>query len=156
ADALAEDLAAFVEGRPIAARPPTLRYVLGLAIRRNKAAAAAIFVALVALLAGGAVFVRSIESARRRAGEARLTAEAIERRAERLLDSVLFELRDELEPMGRLDALDKVATGALEYYRTLPVETMPPAEQRRVGVARRNLADVLVGEGRLPEALASD
>src|SRR5207253_1276901 len=36
ADALAQDLDAFLEGRPIAARPPTLGYLFKLAIRKHK------------------------------------------------------------------------------------------------------------------------
>ena len=61
---LAEDLEAYATGRPIAARPPTLGYLLRLAIRRNKALAGTVAVAvlLVAVVTG----VFSVLARRRR------------------------------------------------------------------------------------------
>jgi tetratricopeptide (TPR) repeat protein/serine/threonine protein kinase len=86
AEALARDLEAFLEGRPIAARPPTVGYLVGLAVRRNKAAAA-FAAALVALAVGAAplvLFVRdraaraareaAVETARARVAETRAEA----------------------------------------------------------------------------------
>src|SRR5207245_847861 len=47
AAALAEDLAAFLDGRPIAARAPALATVLALAVRRHRALAGTIAAAIV-------------------------------------------------------------------------------------------------------------
>jgi len=52
ADALAQDLELFLEGRPIRARPPSVGYLLGLALRRNRAASLLGTLAL-ALVVGG-------------------------------------------------------------------------------------------------------
>ena len=50
AAALAADLDALLNGRPVSARPPTMRYLLGLAIRRNKPLSITILTAGLALL----------------------------------------------------------------------------------------------------------
>ncbi len=57
--ALEQDLTAFLEGRPIAARPPTLRYRLALAARRRRALVAGIAVAAVAVAAAVVPAVRT-------------------------------------------------------------------------------------------------
>jgi formylglycine-generating enzyme required for sulfatase activity len=57
AAALAADLDAFIEDRPIAARPPTLGYVLRLAIERNKPLAATIAAALLTTFVLGAIAI---------------------------------------------------------------------------------------------------
>ncbi len=72
---LASDLEAFLEGRPIAARPPTLGYVLGLAVRRHKALAATLAVALALAIAGTGLFVARERALRQEAVEARGLAE---------------------------------------------------------------------------------
>ncbi len=104
ADALAADLRAFLEGRPIAARAPRLRHHLRSAIRRHKPLA-------VTLLLAGTVIVGStiyyVESLGRQEAEARLqhyvanitAAEAALRlhdadTAARLLDSAPEEFRN--------------------------------------------------------------
>jgi formylglycine-generating enzyme required for sulfatase activity len=64
ADDLARDLDAFLDGRPIAARPPSLGYVLRLAVRRNKAVSATVAGALLALVAVVVYFLGSLASER--------------------------------------------------------------------------------------------
>ncbi|MGC4120190.1 MAG: serine/threonine-protein kinase [Myxococcales bacterium] len=81
AAALADDLDAFLEGRPISARPPTLRYLAGLAIRRNKPLALSIAAALLVLAAGGVAFLTREVSLRRQAEHS--LAEAFAEKAKR-------------------------------------------------------------------------
>lgn len=57
AAALASDLAAFLAGRPIQARPPGLVYLLRLLVRRHRAAVAVALVGLIALLGVGVAYV---------------------------------------------------------------------------------------------------
>ena len=76
ADALARDLAAFLEGRPIVARPPTLGYVLALAIRRNRALTALALGAVMVVLALVGGFVSREHELRRAAEAERAAAEA--------------------------------------------------------------------------------
>ncbi|MBI3185043.1 MAG: protein kinase [Myxococcales bacterium] len=84
-DALARDLEAFLEGRPISARPPTLWYLLGLAVRRNRALAAAIAIALLTGVAGTVAFVRR-EARLRSVAEVNL-ARVYEERAKQLFEA---------------------------------------------------------------------
>jgi WD40 repeat protein/serine/threonine protein kinase len=67
ADALAADLQAFLDGRPIAARPPTLGYHLRMAVRRHRAVAAVAAVAVLLLGAGLALHVVRLSSKERAA-----------------------------------------------------------------------------------------
>ncbi|MDJ0975428.1 MAG: serine/threonine-protein kinase, partial [Planctomycetota bacterium] len=62
AEALAADLRAYLEGRPIAARPPSFAYHLRSAIRRHRALSATILVAFVALVASTAYYVTTLQS----------------------------------------------------------------------------------------------
>ena len=71
AAALAADLDAWLEGRAISARAPTLAYVSSLWLRRHRAAATAVAVALVAGLLGTVSFVVNLEQARLEASAAR-------------------------------------------------------------------------------------
>ena len=64
ASALADDLQRFLEGRPLAAVPPTRRYLAGRFVRRHRAGIAAAAVAMVALLGGLAVSVHGLMQAR--------------------------------------------------------------------------------------------
>jgi serine/threonine protein kinase len=162
AEALAQDLDAFLAGRPIAARPATLGYVLSLAVRRNKVAAAAIAGALLAILVGAAVFVAGIERAREReelarraAEESRARAEENRARAEDLLGFMLFDLKDRLDPLGRLDILEGVVAKAKAYYDSLPVEGRTAAEEGKHAAALVSIGQVLEFRSRPEEALAS-
>lgn len=65
ADALAGDLRAFLEGRPISAHPPGLLYYLRLAVRRNAALAGTIGAALFVVLASTVYYVLDLDRARR-------------------------------------------------------------------------------------------
>ncbi len=75
ADDLAEDIDAFLEGRPIAARPPTLGYVLKLAVKRHTALAATLVAALVVVVAATGVFLARERGLRRDAEVAQAAAE---------------------------------------------------------------------------------
>lgn len=70
ASALAEDLEAFLEGRPIAARPPTFAYLARLALARHRVEAATVLAASIALALGAAGYVRSIDRERGRTSDA--------------------------------------------------------------------------------------
>jgi serine/threonine protein kinase len=148
AEELAADLDAFLEGRPIAARPPTLGYVLLLALRRNRPIAATIAVALLAAVAGTALFVVAQKRARDREAAARA-------RAEDLLDFMLTGLHERLERIGKVAILGDVARKALDYYTELPIQSMPAADRLRYAVALENLSAVLFSEAHTDEAFAA-
>ena len=66
ADAIAEDLRAFLERRPVTARRPTFWYLLRLAVRRNKVLASTIATALVLLTLATALYVVDVTDQNRR------------------------------------------------------------------------------------------
>ena len=76
AEAFAQDLDNFVEGRPVVARPPTLGYLLQVAIRRHRALAAVILAAIVVGVVGTAVFIYELNDALGIAREQREEAHA--------------------------------------------------------------------------------
>lgn len=65
ADALARDLEAFVEGRPVGAKSPTPTHLFLLAIRRNKAISGTLLVAFLLLLGLTTIYMRHLLDARR-------------------------------------------------------------------------------------------
>lgn len=75
------------------------------------------------------------------ATQARTEAERQRAQAEGLVGFMLGDLRGELEPMGRLDALDKVGGRALAYYRA-----QEEGELSDDALAQRSRALTLIGE----------
>ena len=65
AEAMAEDLRAFLEGKPIAARLPSAMYLTRLAYHRNRTLFGAIAVLLGALLVGALLYVQQLQSSKR-------------------------------------------------------------------------------------------
>lgn len=82
----------------------------------------------------------------------RAAAESTRDQAEQLVNYLVFELRDKLTPIGRLDLLDDVSRRAAAYYQSLG-DAGSPAIQRRRSIASHNRGDVLVAQGKLEEAL---
>ena len=112
--------------------------------RRALAAVGAAFAAFI-LLVISIVMWRTSDSARRVANNARDQADT-------LIDHMLRDLREKLEPVGRLDALAEVVEWAKEYLDKQPthLDTKPRLLQRRLML--NNLGDVLVAQGKLRDA----
>ncbi|MBF0615099.1 MAG: hypothetical protein HQL92_08095, partial [Magnetococcales bacterium] len=85
-----------------------------------------------------------------------LRADKSRAQAEDLVDFVIFDLRDRLEPLGRLDFLDQAARKALGYYGQLgDPSQMEPDQQVRMAAALINLGNVLQAQGNLAEAMTA-
>ncbi|MEO5329107.1 MAG: toll/interleukin-1 receptor domain-containing protein [Magnetococcus sp. THC-1_WYH] len=83
-------------------------------------------------------------------------AVAARRHAEDLINYMLFDLRDKLAPIGRLEVLEMVSRKALDYFKQFPASSdMSQKQQRNLAVGKSNLGDVLVAQGDLEEALAA-
>src|SRR4029077_20413560 len=73
--------------------------------------------------------------------------------ADGLINFMLYDLRDKLQPIGRLDVLDDVAKRAKEYLDRLPKELVTPLPLDQQETMLSNLSNVLVAQGKLQEAL---
>jgi non-specific serine/threonine protein kinase/serine/threonine-protein kinase len=128
ADALADDLRRHLEGRPVKARPDSVGYRFGKFVRRHRlGAAAALFVAL-SLVAGTTVATWQAHEARRE----RDIAERARGRNERLIDFMLGDLQEKLEPSNRLDVV-----AGLEGAVLKSLDAIPTAERTAVDAAQR-------------------
>jgi len=95
------------------------------------------------------------EAERKKAQEAEAVAKKNLDRAETLMSFLLFEMRDELRPIGRLSVLERLATKALEFFDALPPESRTATTLRHEGVALDLLGDVQDDRGDRQAALAT-
>ncbi len=90
---------------------------------------------------------------RRAAEAARQEAEWRHLQAEGLVGFMLGDLRDKLEPLGRLDILDEVGDRAMAYFEQVPEEHWSDAERNRRSLALRQIGEVRMAQGDLAAAL---
>ncbi len=155
ANDFALDLRRHLDDQPVSAGPPSASYRLRKLVKRNKAA----FIAsatIVACLAAGIIaialaLIREKEAFKRETAQRKL-AEHAQTTAVGLIHSMLYDMRDKLRPLGRLDLLDHVSTQAEKYFENLPEQQQTPAVLRNQGVMYGNRGNVLMSQGRLPEA----
>jgi serine/threonine protein kinase len=94
----------------------------------------------------GVLAVLSAREARRerdRAQAAQEESEQARAEAEDLIGFMLYEMRDKLAPLGRLDLLAKTASQALDHYARRPPDWNSPSEIRDRAAAFANIGDVL-------------
>ncbi len=173
---LQEDIAALVEGRPerrmrdaqrVAERLRTLeerraareaerrereeraqeRAALERAQRRRRLSAAIAGVSLAVLLVVSFLALQAFD-ARREADRRRGQAES-------LIGFMVGDLRQKLEPIGRLDVLDEVGEEALAYFESVPEDDLTDEELLRRAEALYQIGDVRLASGDLPAALTA-
>jgi tetratricopeptide (TPR) repeat protein len=157
---LGAELKRFQRGKLVASHQYTAWELAKRWLRRRRAVVAVATVAVVVLAVGAVISVRRIVHEERRVSRAlRLAeanrAEAVKRGEDtaRLLDFLIFKLYDKLEPVGRLDVLDDVATMLREHYSSRDDAVVGPEELRRRARARANLGAVLRNKGDSSAAL---
>ena len=111
--------------------------------------------ALAAVTLGGLKYTLDLRTERGRAVAAREDAERRRGQAEDLVQFMLGDLRDRLEPVGRLDALDGVAAKALDYFASVPPEQLKDADLFRRARALTQIGEVRVAQGDLAAARRS-
>lgn len=111
ASALADDLHAWLEQRPVRAVGKRRLYALRCFMRRNRVVTAAAAAVCIALLGGILLALYGMDQALR--GQA--LAEQRRDDGERLIHYMLGDFADKLRPIARLDLLDGVGTEALSY-----------------------------------------
>ena len=137
---LSEDIHRHLEGRPVLARKPTLRYRASRFATRNKALVAAAALAFVALVVG----VAGIAWQARVARVERSKAERRFNDVRKLANSFMFELHDAIRDLpGATPARALLVKRALEYLDSLAGEAAGDATlQRELAMAYLRLGDV--------------
>jgi len=124
-------------------------YQLAKAQRRarlaRRIAAGFAVLALAAVAAAGIALVqyRAAEKSKREAQAAAERATHARHEAEKLVEFMVFDLRDKLQPIGRLDLLDDVNHKVDEYYRAFGEQKMDLTVRRQRAVAITNAGNVL-------------
>lgn len=85
--------------------------------------------------------------ARAQAESSRQVADAARSRAEHLINDMLFDLRDKLEPLGRMPLLDQVAGSAQQYFDGIPPSDDNNQQQRNRAVMWQNRGSILLAKG---------
>jgi len=85
----------------------------------------------------------------------RQKAEFARERAEELVEFMLFDLRDKLAPIGRLDLMEGLNKKVLDYYDQMGSAKGFFDHERRLAVAQASHGNVLVAQGDLKGALAA-
>jgi tRNA A-37 threonylcarbamoyl transferase component Bud32/tetratricopeptide (TPR) repeat protein len=151
AEAMAEDLRRYLEGRPVRAREDTALYRLGKFARRNLPAVAAGAAAAAALCAG--IVTTTIQSRR---------AERRFQQVRQLANTLLFDIHSELENVpGATAARETIVKTSLAYLNSLAPDALrdPALEWElasaylRVGDIQDSMAYTNLGKAR--DALAS-
>jgi serine/threonine-protein kinase len=127
-----------------------LRWIRGKPKRRLRMLAAA--GALVALALGGVKYTLDLERERTAAVQARQEADGRRKQAENLIGFMLGDLREKLEPVGRLEILDDVGAKAMAYFAAVPVETLSDEELLRRSKALHQIGSVRIAQGNLEAA----
>lgn len=86
--------------------------------------------------------------------QARDAAREQRRQAEGLIGFMLGDLKDKLEPIGKLDALDGVGGRVLAYYRNVPIADLTDAALSQRSQALSLMADVATQRGNTENALS--
>jgi hypothetical protein len=152
AGALAEDLKRFQSGQLVGAHRYTAGELVRRWLRKQRTAVTVAALALVALAVFGAISIARIVRSERAAREAQAVAEhqkelADQRKdgAEALVTFMLGDLRDALEPLGKLALLEQPAKKVLAYFddgRELALD-----ERASRAVALEHLGDALRSKG---------
>ncbi|MCU1382348.1 MAG: ppkA [Acidobacteria bacterium] len=136
----ADDITRYLTGRPVIARPDTVRYRASKFIRRHKASAAAAAIVAGSLAAGALATMRGAYVA----DVQRARAEHRFNEVRRLANSFLFEFHDAIEHLpGSTRARELVVRRATEYLDSLATESAhDPSLERELAAAYDKVGDL--------------
>jgi serine/threonine-protein kinase len=132
----------------------TVERLQHLAEKPQRLARRAAVAAVAALVAFGG-WRYTVDLQRERAIAVAAQEEAMRRRAqaEDLLEFMLVDLREKLEPLGKLGILDAAAQRSLGYFASLDPERLTVTDLVRNAKALHQLGDVRIVQGELDEAM---
>jgi tetratricopeptide (TPR) repeat protein len=156
---IAADLRAGKDGRRLA-KLKILAGLLGigldeLALREQQRRQGWLLAVTAAAFAGVAVMAGLTAAALNARNVAQLAQERAERQraqAEGLVEFMLGDLRDKLQPLGRLEVLDATASRSLEYFASLRDEEIGPDTIGRRARTLHLIGEIDTRRGNLPKA----
>ncbi|MEO8705166.1 MAG: serine/threonine-protein kinase [Kofleriaceae bacterium] len=158
---LAEDLRRFQTGQLVGAHRYSTWQLVKRWLRRHRTAVTVAAAAVVVLAVVSAIGIQRIRRERTEAEEARAVAEeqrglavASRNEAEDLMGFMLGDLKDKLQPVGKLEILDAVAKKSMAYYQRQP-DTGTDPERRKRAQAFISVGEVLQAQGNLDGALVA-
>ena len=123
--------------------------------KRLAVAAATAAASALILLALSIFELNQQKAATERALRSEMAANNARDSADDLVSALLFDLRSKLELIGQLDLLNEVAERASEYLDQIPTSLMTDSRLRMLSVTLAFKGDVLLKQGKYPEALAA-
>ena len=87
--------------------------------------------------------------------DARTEAETSRTEAEKMVEYMLTDLKDDLEPIGKLDIVEKVGERVKTYYQAIPVSDMDDDRLARRSRSKQLLGQVNIVQGNTAKALQS-
>ena len=115
----------------------------------------AILLLLLVVAIGSVISARRIERARQAEAEQHREAENRLRQGERLINFMLGDLVDRLEPVGRLDVLESTISQVDQFYSSIPPRQLTPESQRHRANALFQFAEIRASQGRLAESVSN-
>jgi tetratricopeptide (TPR) repeat protein len=147
---LADDLRAFQAGRLVGAHRYSLGELLRRWMRRHRTTIIVGLAAAIVLVVTAIVGLVRIVQEERRADDARHIAEqqrtlAVDnrKRAEELMQYMLYDMPAKLRAIGQLELLDDVAKKAASYFAALPEDGLSEAQRAERVKVHINLGDIL-------------
>jgi tetratricopeptide (TPR) repeat protein len=158
---LVDDLKKFQTGQLVGAHRYSNMELVRRWVRRHRTAVTVGAALLAVLAVVSTISVQRImrerseaEAARAKAEEQRTLAVASRSEAEELMGFMLGDLKEKLQPVGKLEIIDAVAKQSMAYYARQP-DTGTDEERRKRAQAFMNVGDVLVPQGNLEGGLAA-
>ncbi|HEY0479846.1 MAG TPA: serine/threonine-protein kinase [Kofleriaceae bacterium] len=154
---LATELRRFLTGQLVSAHRYTAGERVGRFVRRHRAAVTIATLAAIGFAAGGTFAVRRIMHERDLADRERQLADARRVAAEQLIDTMLSDVKDRLQQIGRIDLLASLGTEIRDYYGTLASIPggMPLDDVDRMATAADLLGAAERDSGKLDQAFAT-
>jgi tetratricopeptide (TPR) repeat protein len=143
---LVADLKRFQTGQLVGAHRYTAWHLAKRWLRRHRAVVGVAGLAVCLLVTGAVISVRRILSEQAATEAQRTLAEVRRAEAEDLLGYMLVDLKDKLEPLGKLPLLQDVAERATRFFATRPTTNEPGDLEARATVLV-NVGEVLLAQG---------
>lgn len=141
----ANDLTRYLNGESIAARRSAWTRRTLIWIRRHRMVASLATIVVIGAPSSALKYTLDMRAERSRALAASSEAES-------LMDFMLEDLHQRLEPLGRTDLLEEVARRALAHHDRFSASDRTPASRHRRALAYKNLGLVLESQGDLDAA----